>query len=82
MSKLDHLHSLLGCTGEEFKHHLESKFQPGMSWENMSGWHIDHIRPCVSFDLTDLEEQKRCFHFSNLQPLWALENQKKWTKLA
>jgi hypothetical protein len=50
-----------------------------MTWENwaLDGWHIDHIRPCCSFDLTDPEQQKKCFHYSNLQPLWAEEN---WSK--
>jgi hypothetical protein len=68
--------SLLGCSGEELKVHLETQFTEGMSWDNhtLKGWHIDHIRPCASFDLTDPEQQKLCFHFSNLQPLWALDN--------
>jgi hypothetical protein len=46
-----------------------------MSWENAgSVWHIDHIRPVASFDLLDLDQQKLCFHYSNLQPLLAAEN--------
>jgi len=70
---------LIGCTWEFLRAHLESQFQPGMSWDNyaLDGWHIDHIIPCASFDLTDPEQQKACFHYSNLQPLWALENIKK-----
>lgn len=70
---------LLGCTIEEFKYHLESQFKDGMSWDNYGryGWHIDHIRPCSSFDLTNPEQQKECFHYTNLQPLWAEENLKK-----
>ena len=64
---------LLGCTILEFRKHLESKFLPTMTWENYgSYWHIDHIIPCVKFDLTKEEEQKRCFHYSNLQPLFAV----------
>ena len=67
--------TLLGCTVEEARAYLESKFQPGMSWENHGKWHIDHIRPCASFgDMTLLEEQKKCCHYTNLQPLWALDN--------
>lgn len=75
---------LIGCTFEQCRHHLESKFKPGMSWENhglgIEGnleWHIDHIAPIASFDLTDPVQQKRCFHYTNLQPLWAHENLKK-----
>ena len=67
---------LLGCTVEEAKVHLEKQFKEGMTWENHgnNGWHIDHIIPCASFDLTDPEQQKKCFHYTNLQPLWAHEN--------
>jgi hypothetical protein len=56
--------------------YLESHFKTGMTWENHGkfGWHIDHIIPCASFDLTDLEQQKKCFHYTNFQPLWWREN--------
>lgn len=75
---------LTGCTILELKEHLESLFKPGMTWENHSrnGWHIDHIKPCASFNLSDPEEQNICFHYSNLQPLWAEENIKKSNKIA
>ena len=61
------------------REHLEQQFRPGMTWENhgVYGWHIDHIRPCASFDLTDPEQQRACFHYTNLQPLWAEENLRK-----
>ena len=67
---------LLGCTIPQLKEYLESKFQPGMTWENqaINGWHIDHIKPCSLFDLTKEEEQKKCFHYTNCQPLWAKDN--------
>lgn len=68
---------LLGCTGAEAVAHIESKFKEGMSWSNRREWHIDHIRPLVSFDLSDPAQQKIAFHFSNLQPLWAKENRSK-----
>lgn len=69
----------LGCSIEELKIHLESKFQEGMTWENwnMTGWHVDHIIPLVSFDLTDREQFLKACHYSNLQPLWAADNFKK-----
>ena len=74
---------LLGCTIEEVRQHLEKQFQPGMSWDNygLYGWHIDHIIPCDSFDLTKEEEQKKCFHYTNLQPLWAADNLSKGNKI-
>ena len=58
----------------ELKAYLELQFTDGMTWENRGNWHIDHIRPCASFDLTDPEQQKQCFHYTNLQPLWAADN--------
>ena len=68
----------LGCTGEELKLYLQSMFRRGMNWENQgSVWHVDHIMPCASFDLSDPSQQKRCFHYTNLQPLFASENLKK-----
>lgn len=74
--------TMLGCTIPELRKYLQRQFQPGMSWENYGDWHIDHIRPCCSFDLLDPKQQRACFHFSNLQPLWAKDNFKKngkWT---
>lgn len=64
--------SLLGCSVEYFKAYLESLWKPGMSWENygVDGWHIDHVRPCASFDLSKRDDQGMCFHYTNLQPLW------------
>ena len=59
---------------------LEAKFKEGMTWENHGEWHIDHIKPCVSFNLLDENEQKKCFHYTNLQPLWASENLSKGCK--
>ena len=66
----------LGCTIPEFKAYMEGLFKPGMTWDNHSldGWHIDHIRPLVAFDLSDPEQQKLACHYTNLQPLWAEDN--------
>lgn len=69
---------LTGCTKEELRQHLVSKFRDGMTLENHGKvWHIDHIRPCSSFDLSDPNQAILCFHYSNLQPLFADENLRK-----
>ena len=79
--KSAHTMELLGCTVDFLKKYLESKFVEGMNWQNYgNGWHIDHIIPCASFDLSKPEEQRKCFHFSNLQPLWAVDNIRKGAK--
>ena len=71
---------LIGCSKEELCSFLEAEFLPGMTWENYGEWHIDHIRPCASFNLEDPDEQKKCFHWTNLQPLWATDNIRKGDK--
>ena len=74
----------LDCSVEELKQYLESKFQPGMSWDNWSldGWHIDHIKPLSSFDLTDRKQLLEACHYTNLQPLWAKDNLSKSDKIS
>lgn len=71
----------LGCSVEELKLYLESKFQPGMTWKNHGKWHIDHIVPVSYFDLTNSDNVKKCFNYKNLQPLWAEDNLKKKNSL-
>ena len=66
--------NLLGCSFDELQIYFEQQFTKGMTWENYGQWHIDHIRPCANFDLSDSDQQKQCFHYTNLQPLWALDN--------
>ncbi len=76
---------LLSCTGEQLKLHLESLWLPEMSWNNygngMNKWNIDHIIPCAKFNMVDPEQQKKCFHFSNLQPMWQKDNLTKSNKV-
>jgi hypothetical protein len=73
--------SLLGCSMEDFRIYLESRFKQGMTWENYgSFWEIDHIIPCALFDLSKPDHQKRCFHFSNHDPLTVSKNRKKHIK--
>lgn len=77
---------VVGCTIDEFRKHLEAHWQPGMNWENygkLDGkWSIDHTRPCSRFDLTDPEQVRACFHFSNMKPMWWRDNLMKSDKIA
>lgn len=74
--------SVLGCSTLMLRRHLESQFQRGMTWKNYgTKWHVDHILPVSSFDHTDIEQVKRCWHFSNLRPLCAIENRRKSNKI-
>jgi hypothetical protein len=76
ITKQNMTEELLGCTIQEARQYIEKQWQAGMSWENHSvnGWHIDHIKPCASFDLADPDQQKQCFHYTNLRPLWSKDN--------
>ena len=73
----------LGCTIAHLKTYLESKFKPGMTWENWGilGWHIDHIKPLSKFDLSDEAQFKQASHYTNLQPLWWNENLAKHARI-
>lgn len=73
------IRQFVGCSIEELQEHIEGQFVFGMIWDNygLYGWHIDHIIPCKEFDLTKESEQAKCFHYTNLQPLWAKDN---WSK--
>lgn len=73
---------LLGCELDFLMGYLEALFKPGMKWSNYgSVWEIDHKVPCASYDLTDESHQRSCFHYTNLQPLFVIENRKKWAKI-
>jgi len=76
-----HTMDLVGCSVDELKLHIQKQFTSGMMWDNYglgnTKWSIDHIIPCAYFDLTKPEEQKKCFHYSNLCPLWNKDNSKK-----
>lgn len=70
-SKSESAKDLLGCTLEEFKYYISKQFLPEMNWDNHGDiWQIDHIIPCIKFDLSRIEDQKRCYHYSNMRPLF------------
>lgn len=71
----------LGCTIEQLKVHLESKFISGMTWQNQGKWHIDHIIPLSKFNLSNRKELLKAVHYTNLQPLWATDNFHKSNKI-
>jgi hypothetical protein len=72
---------IIGCELSVLKSHLANNFLDGMSWENYGKWEIDHIIPCFLFDLKVEKELLNCFHYSNLQPMWKIDNIKKSNKL-
>ena len=72
---------LIGCTVEELQSHIEKQFKDGMTWDNYGKWHVDHIIPCASFDFSIAENQFKCFNYTNLQPLWAIDNYRKHDKI-
>jgi hypothetical protein len=80
-TKLCSWRDLIGCTLEQAKIHIEQQFTEGMSWENHGNgenkWNVDHIKPLHKFDLTDIEEQRQAFHYTNIRPLWFIENIKR-----
>ena len=78
--KCESTEKLIGCSIKDLKNYLKARFVKNMTFDNYGKWHIDHIKPCDSFDLSKESEQKKCFHYSNLQPLWELENLKKSNK--
>jgi hypothetical protein len=69
--------NLTGLDIVDLKRHIESLFSEGMSWDNRKEWHIDHIKPVKLFDLTDPEQVKQCYHYTNLRPMWASDNKSK-----
>ncbi len=71
---------LIGCEIDYLMFHIQEQFTKGMSWDNYGLWHMDHIKPCASFNLSKFKEQLKCFNYNNLQPLWAIDNLRKGNK--
>jgi predicted DNA-binding protein YlxM (UPF0122 family) len=74
---------ILGYSSDQLKQHLESQFQPNMSWENYGEWHVDHIKPISSFNFKSHKDPEfiQCWSLDNLQPLWGEENWSKGSKI-
>lgn len=72
---------LLGCTIKEFKKHLESQFQPGMTWENYGNgenrWNIDHLIPTSWINAYDADHLRLVSHRWNMRPMWSQDNSKR-----
>ena len=72
---------LTGCSTEDLRGWLEVQFADGISWENRSRWHVDHVIPCSAFNLSDSQQQAVAFHYTNLRPVWSTENLRKSSKV-
>ena len=70
----------IGCTAKELRRYIESQFKEGMSWDNRSEWHIDHIIPLSAFDMQNQQHLLLCCHWATLRPLWRFENISKGSK--
>ncbi len=81
INKSGSMSEFLGIDIDGFKIYLECMFYEGMTWGNYGEWHIDHKIPCSFYDLSDVDNQKKCFHYTNLQPLWAKDNLSKGDKI-
>ena len=71
---------LFGCSAHFMRRHIESQFKRGMTWENRKEWHIDHIRPCASFEFVEKSDALICFNWKNLRPVFASVNARKGSK--
>jgi hypothetical protein len=67
----------LGCSIAELKKHLESKWQPGMNWDNYGDWEIDHVVALCRFDLANRDELLKACNYTNMQPLWKADHNSK-----
>jgi hypothetical protein len=79
LQKNGHYFKILGYSPEELITHLEKKFVGEMSWENYGTWHVDHIRPIVSFEINEINDEEfvKCWSLENLQPMWGEDNIRK-----
>lgn len=72
---------ICNCSREKFRNWIEYNFTQGMTWDNYgTGWNLDHVKPCSSFDLTDEDKLKECFDWKNTVPVYPKENLIKFNK--
>ena len=71
----------IGCSPEVLKDHIQNQLKDNMTFDNYGDWEIDHIIPVSSFNLNDINQSKKCFNYLNLQPLWSIDNKKKYNKI-
>lgn len=76
--KINKPFDLTGCSVQFLYEYIGERFTEGMNWDNYGKWHVDHIKPCSKFNLQDPEERKKCYHYTNTQPLWAKDNIRKF----
>ena len=78
-TKSSQTHEIIGCEWADLSRHIESQFVDGMGWFNRSEWHVDHVIPLAS--AKSLDDIIRLNHYTNLQPLWAIDNLKKGSQM-
>lgn len=81
LNKSNKTFEYVGCSKDDLKRWFEYLFIDDMNWDNYGNWHIDHVIPCSSFDLSSDDELKRCFNWKNLRPCWSSENLEKSSKI-
>jgi hypothetical protein len=79
--KMESTKEILGCSLSLFKRWIENQFMDGMTWNNMSEWALDHVKPCTSFDMNDKEQVRECFNWRNTRPLWHFDNISKGNRI-
>lgn len=79
IKKKNNVQEILGCNFQEFKVYIENQFEDGMSWDNRGEWHLDHITPLST--AKNYDELIKLNHYTNFQPLWAIDNIRKGNKI-
>ena len=81
IKQINEYSEIFGCSEQQFGNHIEKLFKENMTFKNHGKWEIDHIFPVSKCDLNDIESIRKCFHYTNMQPLWKEDNRKKYNKV-